>query len=599
MRPAPIVLIAVLAACRTAPPTPPHPLAPLSAAEIRDAANLIRPRVPATARFSIIALDEPPKEMVLRQIQTPRRAFAILYDMDSNRTWEVVANLGTRHIDRLQEVPNAQPMLTVEDSARADQIVRADLGWQLAMEARGIRDLNNVVIVAWTAGYFDIPGTQQSRVVRAIPYYSAGNTRNYYAHPIEGLVAHVNLTTGKVLELLDTDRNVPVPSGPAELEPLFNVPLRLSPAPLSITQISGPGFRIENGEVRWEKWRFRYALHPREGLVLYTVGYEDSGRIRSIIYRGSLSEMVVPYGDPSAGWFFRNSFDAGELGLGVSAVPSSPAWIVPRIARSTMPWSPIPKAAPCPFPAPSRFTSGTAASPGNMTTRHAAPAIWCWATSPPSATTITRFDWIFHQNGTLEMRVGLTGVMAAKAVADGAHDPYSHMVGKNLAAPHHQHFFTFRLDMDVDGPSPNRVVEMNSVPVPTGPTNPYGGAFQMEETELRTEAEAQRNLNLATSRKWIVTNPSARNPLGHATGYALLPGENAVPFAQPDSWVRKRAALPQFARLGDSLSSRRNLRRRRLPQPEPRRRRPAPLGRRQPQPPQPGRSRVVHHGNHP
>ena len=141
------------------------------------------------------------------------------------------------------------------------------------------------------------------------------------------------------------------------------------------------------------------------------------------------------------------------------------------------------------------------------------------------------------------MRVGLTGVMAAKAVADGAHDPYSHMVGKNLAAPHHQHFFTFRLDMDVDGPSPNRVVEMNSVPVPTGPTNPYGGAFQMEETELRTESEAQRNLNLATSRKWIVTNPAARNPLGHATGYALLPGENAVPFAQPDSWVRKRAAF--------------------------------------------------------
>ena len=140
------------------------------------------------------------------------------------------------------------------------------------MEARGIRDLNHVVIVAWTAGYFDLPGTQQGRVVRAIPYYSGGNTRNYYAHPIEGVVAHVNLTTGSVLEFLDTDRGVPVPREPAELGPLFNAPLRISPAPLAITQIAGPGFRIENGEVRWEKWRFRYALHPREGLVLYTVG---------------------------------------------------------------------------------------------------------------------------------------------------------------------------------------------------------------------------------------------------------------------------------------------------------------------------------------
>ena len=93
MRSAPVILIAVLAACRTESHTALHPLAPLSAAEIRDAAQIIRPRVPDTARFSIIALDEPPKEIVLRQIPTPRRAFAILYDMDSNRTWEVIANL--------------------------------------------------------------------------------------------------------------------------------------------------------------------------------------------------------------------------------------------------------------------------------------------------------------------------------------------------------------------------------------------------------------------------------------------------------------------------------------------------------------------------
>ena len=40
------------------------------------------------------------------------------------------------------------------------------------------------------------------------------------------------------------------------------------------------------------------------------------------------------------------------------------------------------------------------------------------------------FEWVFHQDGAIEVRVLLTGVMAAKAVADGAHDPYSHMVGR-------------------------------------------------------------------------------------------------------------------------------------------------------------------------
>jgi primary-amine oxidase len=543
VRPALIILSAVLVSCGTAPPTAPHPLAPLSAAEIRDAAQLIRPRVPETARFSIVALDEPPKEIVLRQIPTPRRAFAILYDPESNRTIEAVANLATRHIDRLQAIPNAQPMLTSDDSARADQIVRADARWQLAMEARGIRDPNNVVIMAWTAGYFDIPGTQQGRVVRAIPYYSAGNTQNYYAHPIEGVVAHVNLTTGSVLEFLDTDRGVPVPREPAELAPLFNAPLRLSPAPLAITQIAGPGFRIENGEVRWQKWRFRYALHPREGLVLYTVGYEDSGRVRPVLYRGSLSEMVVPYGDPSGGWFFRNSFDAGELGLGLNAAPLKPGVDCPQNCAVFDAVMSDPEGRPVPVPRAIALyeRDGGIAWKHDYQARRARDLVLGFVSTVGNYD--YGFDWIFHQNGSLEMRVSLTGVMAAKAVAEGAHDAYSHLVSKNLAAPHHQHFFTFRLDLDVDGPLPNRVIEMNSVPVPTGPANPYGGAFQMEETELRTESEAQRNLELSTSRKWIVTNPSARNPLGHATGYALLPGENAVPFAQPDSWVRKRAAF--------------------------------------------------------
>jgi primary-amine oxidase len=50
-------------------------------------------------------------------------------------------------------------------------------------------------------------------------------------------------------------------------------------------------------------------------------------------------------------------------------------------------------------------------------------------------------------------------------------------------------------------------------------------------------------LNLETSRRWVVENSSVKNALGQPTGYALLPGENAVPFQLPDSWVRKRAGF--------------------------------------------------------
>ena len=159
-----------------------------------------------------------------------------------------------------------------------------------------------------------------------------------------------------------------------------------------------------------------------------------------------------------------------------------------------------------------------------------------------------------------------------KAVADGVHEPYSHMVAKNIAAVHHQHFFSFRLDMDVDG-QPNRVVEMNSAPEPAGPKNPYGGAFTMQETVLATEKQAQRRINLAISRRWIVESSAQKNALGQPTGYALLPGENAVPFAQPDSWIRKRGRILERARLGDALQRDGALPGGRLSEPEQRRRR--------------------------
>ena len=34
------------------------------------------------------------------------------------------------------------------------------------------------------------------------------------------------------------------------------------------------------------------------------------------------------------------------------------------------------------------------------------------------------FNWIFHQDGALEVKVLLTGIMSVKSVPDGAHDAH-------------------------------------------------------------------------------------------------------------------------------------------------------------------------------
>ncbi len=529
----PILFLLLLAA----PLFAANPLAPLTAEEIRSAVAILKTagHVGPGARFSQISLQEPDKELVLRSATVPRRAFAIIYQPRENKTFEAVANLATRSVDSFKEIPGAQPAVTEQDSNLADAIVRADPRYQKAMRDRGIGDLNSVVIMAWTAGYFALPGTEQGRIVSAVPYYT-GAGANFYAHPVEGVVAHVNLTTRKIIDLLDTDRNVPIPRNNDEFSAAATRPWRSAPAPLHITQPNGPGFQVQDGEVVWQKWHFRYALHPREGLVLYTVGYEDGGRVRSVMYRGSLAEMVVPYGDPSAGWFFRNSFDVGELGLGAMASPLRIGLDCPE--NCTVFDAVVADEAGEPQTIPAAVAiyerdAGIVWKHGDNV-RRARELVVGYLTQPGNYE--YGFDWIFHQDGTLEMRAALTGIMAIKALADGARDPHGHIVEKNISAVHHQHFFSFRLDLDVDGPA-NRVVEMNSMAMPAGSQNPQNSAFMMQETPLRTERQAERNISLESSRRWIVQNAAT------GAGYALLPGENAVPFARPESWVRKRAGF--------------------------------------------------------
>ena len=56
----------------------------------------------------------------------------------------------------------------------------------------------------------------------------------------------------------------------------------------------------------------RVGFTPREGLVLHELSYDE----RPIIYRASLAEMYVPYGDPAPTHRHKNVFDQGEYGVG-------------------------------------------------------------------------------------------------------------------------------------------------------------------------------------------------------------------------------------------------------------------------------------------
>jgi primary-amine oxidase len=89
-------------------------------------------------------------------------------------------------------------------------------------------------------------------------------------------------------------------------------------------------------------------------------------------------------------------------------------------------------------------------------------------------------------------------------------------------------------------------VEENTNPMPQGENNPTGNAFMHQQTALTTTLAARRNLNLDTDRFWIITNPSVKNALGGSVGYALIPGNNTTPHAQPNSKIRRMAGFINY-----------------------------------------------------
>ena len=89
--------------------------------------------------------------------------------------------------------------------------------------------------------------------------------------------------------------------------------------PIEISQPEGVSFTVDGHEVAWQNWHFRVGFTPREGLVLHTVGWQHGDTLRPILYRGSLAEMVVPYGDTNITQARKNAFDVGEYNIGLLA----------------------------------------------------------------------------------------------------------------------------------------------------------------------------------------------------------------------------------------------------------------------------------------
>jgi primary-amine oxidase len=532
-----------------------HPLAPLRAEEIADVRKILEAEDvlrPAT-RFSYLGLSEPAKTDVARHerdgADVPRMARALLLDIETGAAEDVLVNITERAVVSRSPIDPArgQVPVLVEEHDLVRQIMSANAGWRAALARRGIDDPSLVYLAALSAGRFESIPDGNRRMVRVLAHWQPEESTMVWAHPIDGLVAYVDLIERTVVETIDTGvAPIPRESGDYD-DPAVSGPPRTSLKPIEITQPEGPSFTLAGNLLRWENWSVRLGYDMREGLVLHRISFRDGDRDRPVVYRASVAEMLVPYVDPGPIRFWQNYFDTGEYQLG-------------RLANS------LELGCDClgEITYVDAVVTDGAGDPVTITNAiciHEEDVGVLWKhTDPANGSRQTRrqrrlvisffvtvgnydygFYWYLYLDGTIELECKATGV-----VFTGHYDervaPYASEVAPGVAAPYHQHLFNVRLDMSVDG-DVNAVDEVEVAPVPLGPDNPYGNAFRRSARRLPTESAATRMAAPEVGRVWHIVNPLERNRLGAPTAYMLTPQGLPVLQAAPGSAIHGRATF--------------------------------------------------------
>ncbi|MEV0904239.1 primary-amine oxidase [Streptomyces hokutonensis] len=524
----------------------PHPLDPLTPEEITSARELLAASglVTEATRFAYLGLLDPPKSAPQ---QGDRRLRVLLLDTSGGPSCDASVSLSESRVVSHRLIDAAtEGQLPVLDAefAIVEEVLAKDPRWLAALAARGL-DVDSVRVAPLSAGVYDAeyPQERGRRILRGLAFVQEHEKDHAWAHPVDGLVAYVDVLNRSVDQVIDVGP-VPVPAESGNFDdPAVTGPPRTTLKPIEITQPQGPSFTLDGNVLTWENWSLRIGFDAREGLILHQLAFAG----RPVIHRASIAEMVVPYADPSPVRSWQNYFDTGEyligryanaLQLGCDCLGDI-TYLDAAIADET----------------------GTPQTLANAVCLHEEDygILWkhtdLWAGSVETRrqrrmvlsffTTVGNYDygfyWYLYLDGTIEFEAKATGVVFTSAHPGGNY-PYATELAPGLGAPYHQHLFSARLDMAVDGPV-NRVEEIETVRVPMGPDNLRGNAFALKRTPLTRESEAQRMADAGVDRVWHISNPGSLNRLGRPVAYALHPEGKPALLADPGSSVAARAAF--------------------------------------------------------
>lgn len=543
--------------------TQPHPLNALSAEEIKSAVDAVKrsTHYKKDFRFTAIALREPKKSEVWNFIYTgkpvsqPREADVTV--LDGKHVVEAVVDLASGTLLSWQPIKDAHGMVLLDDFATVQAVIEGSPEYAQALAKRGINDVKKVVATPLTVGFFDGKDglKQDQRLLKVVSYLDVGDG-NYWAHPIENLVATVDLESRSVLKV-DDDGIVPVPMKPTPYDGRGRKPASVKP--LEIIEPEGKNYTITGSSIHWQNWDLHLALDSRVGPVISTVTYNDQGKKRKVMYQGNLGGMIVPYGDPDVGWYFKAYLDSGDYGMGTLTSPIQPGKDAPQNAvlldATIADYSGAPTRIPRAMAIFERYAGPEykhqeMGKPNLSTERR--ELVIRWVSTVGNYDYI--FDWVFQQNGVIGIDAGATGIEAVKGVkSNTVHDAtakedtrYGTLIDHNIVGTTHQHIYNFRLDMDVDGEN-NSLVELNPVVASNDRGGPRTSTMQIEQKVVGNEQQAAQKFDPATIR--LLSNPGKENKMGYPVSYQLIPYAGGThPVAKganfgSDEWLYHRLSF--------------------------------------------------------
>ena len=558
------ILLAVLIACLplAAQGAAQHPLDAMDASEITATMAILKSagHVDDKTLVSSISLQEPPKANVIAWKTgdaIPRSAKAVL--RRNATTFEAVVDLGSGKVLSHKAIPGAQPFVTLPEILAAIEVTTSDPKMREGLRKRGITDFEQLFCAPRTAGNFGAEVERTRRIVKVDCFDIRGVKSDVFANPIEGLFATVDLDRGEVLEVTDLGA-VPIPRGNSELDPA-STGVRSNARPIVQSAPEGSNITVDGSMVRWQKWSFHLRWDLREGVVVSLVNYQDGDRSRSVLYQGHLSEIFVPYQDPTEGWYYRNYMDEGDYGFGT-------------MASALVPGADCPASAIYLSPVMSNVAGGADVLDKRVCIFEIAPGEPAWRhydfitgalESRPAIELIVRYiatvgnydyvlDWAFDQKGNITYRAGATGIDSVKGVAaQKVGDPtaaqdtaYGSLISPGRVGINHDHFLSLRLDLDVDGTA-NMFARNLLVPEKLpAQAHRRTSIWTTKEVAAKTDTEAKFRLSYERPAMWHVMNMSRKNATGYPVGYMIHPRGNALMVMDPDDPAASRAQFTNY-----------------------------------------------------